>query len=171
MDPLSNWPNRTPVLQGPDPSPKWQLWLSALVKFVNGLLTTSDATTAAIAALQPVYGTWTPTDASGAGLVLTTPLSGLSNIYLKTSRLVLLAGSASYPVTADGSAAQVGGVPFPIANGFFAGPIGTDSTAVMMQANQNGSTLYPILQTGGTVTNATLSGKFLYFSLSYEAST
>jgi hypothetical protein len=53
-------------------------------------------------------GTWTPTDASGAGLIF----SSASGTYTKVGRQVTLTWSVAYPVTANASAAVIGGLPF-----------------------------------------------------------
>lgn len=53
-------------------------------------------------------GLWTPTDASGAALTLTTPLG----IYVRiTDSLVFVSASFTYPVTASGAQAVIGGLP------------------------------------------------------------
>jgi len=57
-------------------------------------------------------GTWTPTDASGAGL----EFSSVVATYVKTANKVTLFASLVYPTTADASAAKIGGFPFTIAN-------------------------------------------------------
>ena len=55
-------------------------------------------------------GTWTPTDASGAGLSLT----GTSNncFYTKIGNQVTCVFSLTYPSTASAAAATIGGLPF-----------------------------------------------------------
>ena len=53
-------------------------------------------------------GTWTPTDASGAGLTF----AAASGTYTKIGRQVTLTWSIVYPVTGDISPAVLGGLPF-----------------------------------------------------------
>lgn len=57
-------------------------------------------------------GTWTPSDQSGAALTFTSPAGD----YEKIGRQVTMRGSLTYPVTADGSNATIGGFPFTVAN-------------------------------------------------------
>jgi len=54
-------------------------------------------------------GTWTPTDASGAGLTLT--VNG-TQFYTKVGRTVTVSFNITYPATADASFAILGGLPF-----------------------------------------------------------
>ena len=58
-------------------------------------------------------GTWTPTDASGAGLSLT--VSGTST-YTKIGRVVNATCHVAYPSTANSSNASIGGLPFTVAS-------------------------------------------------------
>lgn len=58
-------------------------------------------------------GTWTPTDASGAGLSLT--VSGTST-YTKIGRVVNACCHVAYPSTSNTSNATIGGLPFTVAN-------------------------------------------------------
>jgi hypothetical protein len=53
-------------------------------------------------------GTWTPTDASGAGLTLTVTAAR----YTKIGRLVTVIADITYPTTANSSSAEIGGLPF-----------------------------------------------------------
>lgn len=54
-------------------------------------------------------GTWTPIDASGAGLTFTLVSP---STYTKIGREILLHFDVTYPITADGSNAAIGGMPF-----------------------------------------------------------
>ena len=56
-------------------------------------------------------GEWTPTDASGAGLSLTTFGS-----YVKWGEMVFAACRIDFPVTADATAVTIGGLPFTVEN-------------------------------------------------------
>lgn len=53
-------------------------------------------------------GSWTPVDASGAGLSFT----GVSAFYFRVGRLIVATFELTYPSTADGSDAVIGGLPF-----------------------------------------------------------
>ena len=53
-------------------------------------------------------GTWTPTDASVAGLTLTTQYSR----YTKIGNMVYVCAEITYPSTADANRVQIGGLPF-----------------------------------------------------------
>lgn len=53
-------------------------------------------------------GTWTPTDASGAGLVF----SSVAGTYTKIGNCVRLTASFAYPSNADPSNTLIGGLPF-----------------------------------------------------------
>jgi hypothetical protein len=65
--------------------------------------------TAAVNALDDYEeGTWTPTDASGAGLSFT----AVNAYYTKIGRFVTCQFNLTYPSTASGSDAKIGGLPF-----------------------------------------------------------
>lgn len=57
-------------------------------------------------------GTWTPTDASGAGLSLT--ISGAA--YFQIGKMCLVCAAITFPVTANGTAVKIGGLPFTVQN-------------------------------------------------------
>lgn len=57
---------------------------------------------------QAVAGSWTPADESGATLSLTVT----DATYIKIGRLVIAMFALTYPVTASGLTAVVGGLPF-----------------------------------------------------------
>jgi hypothetical protein len=111
-------------------------------------------------------GTWTPVDSSGAGLGLTVSAAK----YTKIGNIVTLSATINYPATASGAAVLIGGIPFTVA-GSTAGTsrpwtdAGVDFTlfvyssfGVFMRTNANVD-----------ITNAQMSGKFIYFSLQYQA--
>lgn len=118
-------------------------------------------------------GQWTPTDQSGAGLSLTITASNC--VYTKIGRLVIVSYMITYPSTANGSNAVIGGLPFaPLTTGnaVFGGQffISTEATAVIAQVFNDGSTKFNVLTAAaGAVTNATMStdtirGTIVYFS-------
>jgi hypothetical protein len=111
-------------------------------------------------------GTWTPTDASGAGLALAVAVG----TYEKIGRLVIARAAITYPATANGSNADIGGLPFTTANSEAAragGMIGytTEATAQTILTAKNGTTFSPTTDAGANVTNATLSGDSLYVTI------
>lgn len=182
MEPLSRWPHRTPLLQGADPSPRWQLWLSALVDTVNLVLqTVIGVGQVQFPAIQnpstdvnvlDYYGegTWTPTDASGAGLVFT---SVVNSQYVKIGSLVYVAGTVTYPATANGAGAEIGGLPFTVLIGSVPGltiAYKTEPSLAYLALAENGSSFVFYDNAGLSVTNATMSGDRLDFSGCYRAS-
>ena len=58
-------------------------------------------------------GTWTPTDASGAGLSLTT----YDSYYTKIGRVVYISLAVAFPSTASSAAVRFGGLPFTVKSG------------------------------------------------------
>jgi hypothetical protein len=114
-------------------------------------------------------GTWTPTDVSGAGLSLAT--SGCA--YVKVGELVYVTARLVYPVTADGSAARVGGLPFTCASGTatHGGSPGytTDTTAFTILVQDSDTYLNFYRLGGAAVTNANFSGIDIRLGLSYRA--
>lgn len=109
-------------------------------------------------------GTWTPTDASGAGLSIT----GTDCKYTKVGRLVTLSGNLAYPVTASGANAKVA-VPFTPGQQRAAGAAAGVSANVSSYVAPNDAGLYFITNTGGAVqTNATLSGSNVLVTITYS---
>ena len=108
-------------------------------------------------------GTWTPTDASGAGLTLTVNQA----TYTKVGRQVTAQLYVTYPTTADVSGAAIS-LPFAPTLGLFqATSVNyTNSTATL--AAINASNAYMSLYAGvSALANAGLSGKFLIFTIVY----
>jgi hypothetical protein len=109
-------------------------------------------------------GTWTPTDASGAGLSITNN----SARYTKVGRQVSLVGSITYPVTANGSNAQIGGFPFTSGATPIPCSIGYQTVALALMSLMNGSgTAASFFTPGANVTNATMSGATVIFTATY----
>jgi len=113
-------------------------------------------------------GSWTPTDASGAGLTF----SSAVGYYTKIGRSVVAMGRVIYPATASASASSVGGLPFSVPNDavYRSGANGY---------NNNGLSLYPIAtvntsnctfiihSTGGPATNVQCTGMTVNFTITY----
>jgi len=131
------------------------IWNKAAIKTVI-----LDPTDAAIVA--PTYGTFTPIDRSGAGLVFGTA----NGNYAKNGRLVFIWVHVSYPVTSNGSPAQIGGFPF---------PVGPDAGAVHCYGvprmwylpGAENMALAKDVPTGNGIANSQLSGSTLIFSATY----
>jgi len=114
-------------------------------------------------------GTWTATDASGAGLSFT----NTTQTYTKIGRLVTLSiTDLNWPSTANTSSVEIGGLPFTCS--FLGGGAGI--------ANYGGFTVQMIILNGATTirfyntpsafirtTNANMSTNTCYFSITYMA--
>ena len=116
-------------------------------------------------------GTFTPTDASGAGLTLTTARGR----YTKIGREVTCYIVVEFPSTASGSGVAIGGLPFTSANPYGSGDAGfggsisytnTSSTFSSFLA-QNSTTATFYTNAGGAVVNSTFSTKQTQFILRY----
>jgi hypothetical protein len=113
---------------------------------------------------------WTPTDASGAGLTFT----GVNVSSSRVGNMVFVYGSLSYPVTANINTAQIGGLPIAVSSGSYAftpnGAANSTSPAVAYRCLPQGGTLsFTLTATSSSLspTNANLSGSPLFFSFSY----
>lgn len=116
-------------------------------------------------------GVWTPNDASGAGLSIT--LAGTTTArYTKVGRVVMACADVVYPVTANGAAAMVGGLPFTCDT--TPGAVAVSFTdqgnplTMYIPASTTRAELYGF--TGAAFTNANMSGKELAFTACYLAS-
>lgn len=115
-----------------------------------------------------MQGSWTPIDASGAGLVL----SGAEGWWIRDGNIVTVWGVFTYPATANASNARIGGLPFTIKNNLYAraGGVLTASSIAGVQKiypEQNG-TAFPLLSsTSASVTNATCSGGLFAVCITY----
>ena len=113
------------------------------------------------------WGTWTPTDGSGAALSLTVT----SATYETYGDLVMLYGDITYPATANGSNSAIGGLPFTTTNPctgsltFGYKTIAALDTAIV---GDNSTLIYPYDSTGNRITNATLSTLRTRFSATYK---
>lgn len=112
-------------------------------------------------------GTWTPNDASGASLTLTVNYAS----YTRIGRVVFIQLYINYPVTASGSAAAIGGLPFTSlnasGNAYF--PWIVDSSAILatsaiLRVNPNTTNASFILATNGAVLNSSLSNTLVIVS-------
>jgi hypothetical protein len=113
-------------------------------------------------------GTWTPTDASGAGLTFTTS----NTSYTKVGNLVTVTGIVTFPSTLDASAAQIGGLPFTAkasTGGFF--PAVNNASLNIVGNVSSGAATFFLAQpeTTNNRTNLNMSGKLIAFSGTYLA--
>lgn len=113
-------------------------------------------------------GTWTPIDASGAGL----SFSNVSAGYVKIGKMVYAYCRITYPATVNANSAAVGGLPFTIENSQKArqGNISytSQSTANFIFPIPNAS--YGIFfNASGAVTNAQMTGSDNWLIFTYPA--
>ena len=109
-------------------------------------------------------GTWTPTDGSGATLSLTTA----NCAYTKIGRMITVTFNITYPSTADGTNAQINGLPFTVGTPG-GGMISTHNVAtpVHLFSAAAGSSFDFRNDSNGVYTNANLSTKLIYGALTY----
>ena len=107
-------------------------------------------------------GTWTATDASGAGL------GNLgSGYYTKIGNYVFLAVYCTWPTTANGATGQIGGVPFAAVNTYYQGAIQSSGGGSPIISRMSGSTIIVYAAGNNGVSNASLSGAFVLISFGY----
>jgi hypothetical protein len=113
-------------------------------------------------------GTWTPTDGSGAGLSFTVTFA----TYTKIGRQVTCNAKIIYPSTANGSAAQINGLPFTSnSDNHAVSTMFTDQGAYFsLVVTQSTTALITRNLSGADLSNANLSGKTLIFTISYPSS-
>lgn len=119
-------------------------------------------------------GTWTPTDASGAGLSFVTA----SARYIRNGKTVNIWVRVKYPVTASASAAVIGGLPFTGAAGLGSGldvagglttmlATSTSYCAYVGASSTQIASIQAMSAPATSVTNAALSNTNLYMFGSY----
>jgi len=110
-------------------------------------------------------GTWSPNDASGAGLVFV----NASATYTKIGNTIRITGQLSYPATADGSNLAIGGLPFSSSGNASLSILNTSANTGDMVLIPNGSALILIYTSSATRrTNSDYSGVDVYFSGVYK---
>ena len=112
-------------------------------------------------------GTWTPTDASGAGLAIT----GSGCVYTKIGRVVTIEGLIIFPANASAATAAITGLPFNNVNILGLNPqYGSETTLAFLYGGPTSTiALYTIAQT--LITNATMSNDSFFLSGTYTAAT
>jgi hypothetical protein len=132
----------------------------------SGGITFNGDTAAANALDDYEEGTWTPIDASGAGLTLVS-----AGVYTKIGRQVFYSAQITYPSTASGSNAIIGGLPFTVANNDQSrgGNLSYSTTASASYALLSANTTQVVIvsNTGGNVTNATVTSAVLWITGHY----
>lgn len=115
-------------------------------------------------------GTWTPGDGSGAGLTFT----NVEGQYVKNGQLVTAWGNVTFPSTANGSNADLSGLPFAPAsstNNVFGGFVTFSNHAVHFRPAVGGTHVIFYLATAATrLTNANFTGETITFTVIYRAS-
>ena len=115
-------------------------------------------------------GTWTPTDASGAGLSLT--VSGTPS-YTKIGRMVTVMALVTYPSTANGSNQLLGGLPFTSASAANGGDPGgflrysNYGSGLWVEVLASSTTFRCWTLAGANITNANASTKRFDFVMTY----
>lgn len=110
-------------------------------------------------------GTWTPVDASGAGLTL----SGASGFFTRIGRFVTVSGQWTMPSNADPSNLAIGGLPFTVG----ANSVGTQLSSYAIAGEMSllpvgtSSIFFYGAPSGTRRTNANYSGLTIYFAASY----
>ena len=108
-------------------------------------------------------GTWTPADASGAGLTFTS----VTGKYTRIGRQVTATAVLTYPTTADTSQAKISGLPFAVSNmGQFLG-IKTTTTAINGLVSAGATTIFLYTQAGVSLTNANNTAATVYLTGTY----
>ncbi len=133
------------------------VWNKAAIKTV--ILDPADAAIPVIAT-----GTWTPSDASGAGLVLT---SQYPCRYWKIDKHVSIVGTVTFPVTANAAQATIGGLPFACGGtpgGLYLTYAGSTG---LMRINASTTAIVFWTNVGDPRPNSSLSGAVVYFTGMY----
>ena len=112
-------------------------------------------------------GGWTPIDASGASLSLTA-----SGAYIRIGNIVVATCIVTYPATANGSSAAIGGLPFatPNSNAYQAGTViyASAPTLSYCATTANTTTFGLATSAGGAVVNSVMSGTTSQFEFIYQ---
>lgn len=135
---------------------------------LNALGNALSGNTQGIAAISQMQGSWTPIDASGAGLTF----AASTGWWFRQGDMVTAMGQVTYPVTADGLNAVIGGLPFTIKNNLYARAGGVLTLSTVAAAKRiyptQGATTFPILSdVSAAVTNAQVSEAILAFVITY----
>jgi hypothetical protein len=112
-------------------------------------------------------GTWTPTDASGAGLTF----SQVNASYVKIGKMVYLMAYLAYPTTASSANSLIGGIPFTVSNSTVSFGAANSNTAGLSNficaTAISATTLYGYKSGGALILNSELSAKAVGFLVVY----
>jgi hypothetical protein len=113
-------------------------------------------------------GTWTATDASGAGLTFT----NATQRYTKVGRFVSIQlDNLVFPTTASASASEIGGLPFTAGASGGSGGLSsqvTNTIQIIILSGASSIRPYIVPSANTRATNAQLSGVGFYFSITYS---
>lgn len=112
-------------------------------------------------------GTWTPTDASGAGLSFTVAKAN----YTKIGRIVTAYLQLTYPITVNASAAAIGGLPYAVESGIFSPAIintGASLSIALRTASATSTATVLNPASNAAITNSQLSTNFVICTLLYS---
>jgi hypothetical protein len=111
-------------------------------------------------------GTWTPTDASGAGLTLTVTAA----TYTKIGRMVYASLNITFPTTANGSTLILGGLPFTSSQlGSLAIGYTTQGASIMGLVGAGDTLFFLYDAAGNNLANSQMSAKVLRAVAIYPA--
>lgn len=140
------------------------IYLSKIFSLGNTL----DGGTVGYPAPSQLEGPWTPIDASGAGLTF----AAATGWWVRQGNMVTLFGQVTYPATASGIAAVIGGFPFAVKDALYARSGGvltlsSSATARRLYPASNGTTAPILNDASAPISNAACSGSILGFQITY----
>lgn len=140
------------------------IYLSKIFSLGNTL----DGGTVGYPAPSQIEGPWTPIDGSGAGLTFT----AATGWWIRQGNMVTLFGQVTYPATASGIAAAIGGFPFAVKDALYARSGGVltitnSATARRLYPASNGTTAPILNDASSPVNNSACSGSILGFQITY----
>jgi hypothetical protein len=109
-------------------------------------------------------GTWTPNDQSGNGLILVIN----SATYVRIGRLVTVQMDVSYPVTAAGGVAAIGGIPFSCANNNGAALYTNSANSIVGAQLTNSGIFYFQTLAGANASPLQMSNSAIRLTCSYQ---
>lgn len=141
---------------------------SASPTFTGTVLGDAATLSGNISALNFASTSWTPTDASGAGLTL----ANVSASYQRIGNYVICTASFDYPTTADASATSIGGFPFTssVSVGDCSGGVSYSNYGSFIYFRKGNSSTDGSFRdaTGTSITNVQISGKNVNIWATYK---
>ncbi len=110
-------------------------------------------------------GTWVPADNSGASLVITVVYAN----FIRVGKQVTVYAFLQYPVNASAATVNISGLPFAAGSPYGIGGIFANAGTPVVGVVVGGTSTVTInnAATGAAVTNASLSGANVLFSITY----